>query len=126
MNRRLQSLTSWVLCLLTLASGCTPTQPFFFKEDGDLSHYMDVATDIEYPDVNDAPIDDVAGAQAPLTLANADNFEIWDLTLEEVTRRTLENSQVIRQLGRPRFRLRPEHRRRPRPKRSPARAPTTR
>ena len=29
------------------------TQPFFFKEDGDLSHYMDVATDIEYPDVND-------------------------------------------------------------------------
>jgi outer membrane protein TolC len=90
---------SWCLCVLTLFSGCAPTQPFFFKEDGNLSHYMDVATTIEYPDVSTPPIDDVAGAQAPLTLANAENFVIWDLTLEEVTRRTLENSQVIRQLG---------------------------
>src|SRR5262245_28351002 len=100
MNRRLQAATSWVLCLLMLISGCKPTQPFFYKEDGDLSHYMNVATDIEYPNVAETPpIDDVLGAKAPLTLANAENFEIWDLTLEEVTRRTLENSQVIRQLG---------------------------
>lgn len=99
MNRRLQSATSLGLCLLTLVSGCTPTQPFFYKEDGDLSHYKNVATDIEYADVNQAPIDDVAGTQAPLTLANSEKFDIWDLTLEEVTRKTLENSQVIRQLG---------------------------
>jgi outer membrane protein TolC len=99
MNRRLQAATAWFLCVLTLASGCTPTQPFFYKEDGDLSHYMNVATEIEYPDVTQQPLDDVAAAQAPLTLANAEKFEIWDLTLEEVTRRTLENSQVIRQLG---------------------------
>jgi outer membrane protein TolC len=44
-------------------------------------------------------LDDVAGAKAPLTLANAENFEIWDLTLEEVIRHTLNNSQVIRTLG---------------------------
>lgn len=99
MNRRLQATTSWTLCVLTLASGCKPTQPFFYKEDGDLSHYMDVATQIEYPDVADHPIDDVTAAKAPLTLANPENFEIWDLTLEEVTRRTLENSAVIRNLG---------------------------
>ncbi len=99
MNRRLQAVTSWGLCLLMFVSGCSPTQPFFFKEDGDLSHYMDVATDIEYPDVNAVPIDDVAAAQAPLTLANAEKFEIWDITLEEVTRIALENSQVIKQLG---------------------------
>ncbi len=99
MNRRLQVSTTWCLCVLTLASGCRPTQPFFYKEDGDLSHFMNVATDIEYPDVNEAPLDDVAGAKAPLTLANAENFVIWDITLEEVTRITLENSQVIRQLG---------------------------
>jgi outer membrane protein TolC len=96
MNRRLQSATTWGLCLLTLVSGCTPTQPFFYKEDGDLSHYMDVATDIEYPDVATPQLDDVTGAQAPLTLANSENFAVWDLTLEEVTRRTLDNSQVIR------------------------------
>jgi outer membrane protein TolC len=41
----------------------------------------------------------VQGAQAPLTLANAEDFQMWDLTLEEVTRYTLANSQVIRQLG---------------------------
>jgi outer membrane protein TolC len=85
--------------LLTVVGGCKPTQPFFYKEDGDLSHYMDVATDIEYPDVNEPAIDDVTGAQAPLTLANHENFNIWDLTLEEVTRITLQNSQVIRTLG---------------------------
>ncbi len=99
MNRRLRSTTTWGLCLLTLVSGCRPTQPFFFKEDNDLSHYLNVATDVEYADVNQLPLDDVAGALPPLTLANSDNFVILDLTLEEVSRRTLENSQVIRQLG---------------------------
>jgi outer membrane protein TolC len=99
MTRRTRSNISWGLCLLTLVSGCTPTQPFFFHEDGDLSHYMNVATDIEYPDVNAFPLDEVQGARAPLTLANAEDFVIWDLKLEEVTRITLANSDVIRNLG---------------------------
>ena len=99
MNRKLRSATSLGLCVLTLVSGCAPTQPFYFRDDGDLSHYMDVATDIEYPDVNGPVLDEVQAAHAPLTLANAQNFEMWDLSLEEVTRITLINSQVIRQLG---------------------------
>ncbi len=105
MNRQIRSTTSLALCVLLLVSGCKPIQPFFFKEDGnllgpgDLSHYMDIATDIEYPDVHEPTLDEVNAAQAPLTIANAENFEITDLTLEEVTRITLTNSQVIRQLG---------------------------
>jgi outer membrane protein TolC len=99
MNRQLRSATSLGLCVLTLVSGCSPTQPFYFKEDGDLSHYMDVATDVEYPDVDEPSLDEVRAAQAPLTLANADNFKYWDASLEEITRITLENSQVMRQLG---------------------------
>ena len=105
MNRRIRSLVSLVLCVLTFASGCHPTQPFFFSEDGhllgpgDLSHYKDVATEIDYPDVHTQTLDEVHGAQPPLTLANSENFDMWDLTLEEVTRITLANSQVIRQLG---------------------------
>ncbi len=105
MTRQIRSFTSLSLCVLTLASGCQPTQPFFFSQDGnllgpgDLSHYMDIATQIEYPDVCVPTLDEVYGTQAPLTLANAENFEMWDLTLEEVTRITLANSQVIRQLG---------------------------
>jgi outer membrane protein TolC len=99
MNRSLRSAVSLTLCALTLASGCTPTQPFYFHEDGNLSHYKEVATEIEYPNVNTETIDEVTNARAPLTLANAQNFEMWDLSLEEVTRITLQNSNVIRQLG---------------------------
>jgi len=105
MNRLIRSSTSLALCVLLLVSGCKPIQPFFFQEDGnllghgDLSHYMDIATDIEYPDVHEPLLEEVCAAQAPLTVANAENFEFTDLTLEEVTRITLTNSQVIRQLG---------------------------
>ena len=60
---------------------------------------MDVATDIEYPDVEQSSLSEVQFAQSPLTIANAENFEMLDLTLQEVTRLTLENSQVLRQLG---------------------------
>lgn len=88
-----------LLCGALLATGCAPTQPFYFMEDGDLSHYVDVATSIDYPDVEEPSLDEVTGALAPLTLANTDNYEMWDLTLEEATRITLKNSQVMRQLG---------------------------
>jgi len=105
MNRQIRSLISLTLCALVLVSGCKPVQPFFFQEDGnllgpgDLSHYMDIATDIEYPDVHASSLEEVSSAHAPLTIANAENFDVWDLTLEAVTRITLTNSEVIRQLG---------------------------
>jgi outer membrane protein TolC len=105
MKRQTRNAISLVLCSLTLASGCKPTQPFFFAEDGnilgkgDLSHYLNVATEIEYPDVDALPLEEVTGAVAPLTISNSENFDVWDITLEEVTRITLTNSKVIRQLG---------------------------
>ena len=99
MNRQFRNAISLTLCVLTFVSGCSPTQPFYFKEDGDLSHFMDVATQVEYPDVNNAPIEEVAAAQAPLTLINSQNFKYWDVSLEEITRITLQNSQVMKQLG---------------------------
>ncbi|MCA9229732.1 MAG: TolC family protein [Planctomycetales bacterium] len=105
MNRQVQIFTTWALCVLTLVSGCKPTQPFFLSEDGnlfgkgDLSHYMDVATQIEYPDVNEPSLDEVCSARPPLTLSNAEDYEFMDVTLQEVTRITLANSKVIRQLG---------------------------
>ena len=105
MNRQIRATLSLGLCALTLFTGCHPTQPYFFAEDGkvfgtgDLSHYMNVATEIDYPDVNTCPIDEVAGTQAPLTLSNSEHFDIWEVTLEEVTRITLTNGKVLRQLG---------------------------
>ena len=35
--------------------GCAPQQPFYCREDGDLSHYLGVATEIEYPDTEESP-----------------------------------------------------------------------
>lgn len=99
MTRHVRQFCSLLLSALVVASGCKPTQPYFFKEDGDLSHYLDVATDIEYPDVEEPQLEEVTGTLPPLTLKNADSYEIWELSLEEAVRTTLCNSQVMRQLG---------------------------
>jgi outer membrane protein TolC len=99
MNRPYRKFLSLVLSASLVAPGCAPQQPFYCREDGDLSHYMDVATEIEYPDVEEPSLHEVTHAQPPLTLQNTDNYEIWDLSLEEAVRITLENSQVMRRLG---------------------------
>ncbi len=103
MNRQHRSTISVAMAAVVFATGCHPQQPFFFSgkdhAGGGLQHYVDVASDIEYPNVNVRTLDEVTHAQSPLTIANADDFDIWDVTLEEVTRITLANSQVIRQLG---------------------------
>lgn len=99
MDRQLRESVCLFLAALVAVTGCAPTQPFYFMEDGDLSHYVDVATQIEYPDVDEPSLDEVTSARAPLTVRNAEDYEVWDLTLEEATRITLTNSQVMRQLG---------------------------
>ena len=54
-----------------LAGGCAPKQPFYFFEDGDLSHYVGAIQKIEYPDSCEQPLDEAAGTTEPLTLSNA-------------------------------------------------------
>jgi hypothetical protein len=88
-----------VLIAAFLATGCKPMQPFYLREDGDLSHYLDVATEIEYPDVSEPSLDEVTNTQRPLTLMNIDEYQKWDLSLQEVVQYSLCNSQVIRNLG---------------------------
>jgi len=87
-----------LLLTLTVALGCHPQQPFYFFEDGDLSHYIDKATEIEYPDAEVETLGEVDGALPPLTLENSDPKSIWDLPLEEAVRITLSNSKVVRSL----------------------------
>ena len=99
MSRRIRGVWSIAASVSIILSGCHPTQPFFFLEDGDLSHYIDVATQLEEADVDQPPLDEVQFAQSPLTLKNDTGYEFHDLTLLEATRTTLQNSQVMRQLG---------------------------
>ena len=99
MNRQSRKYWSLALIASTLATGVHPQQPFYCREDGDLSHYLGVATEIEYPDVEEGPTCEVANTLPPLTLKNMENYEIWDLSLNEALQITLCRSQVMRQLG---------------------------
>jgi hypothetical protein len=92
---------AWVALtsLALVASGCAPRQPFYFFEDGDLSHYVGAIQKIEYPDTIHQPLDEAAGTAEPLTLSNANFDQVWELSLEEAIRTALENGKVLRSLG---------------------------
>lgn len=82
--------------------GCRPQQPYYLFEDGDLSHYMDQATQIEYPDAHVESLDEVAidgPNYRPFSLQNPDQLEPTPLSLQEAIRNALLNSKVLRQLG---------------------------
>jgi len=98
-RRILEQIWAILTSILLVASGCAPRQPFYFFEDGDLSHYVGAVQKIEYPDSCQEPLDEAAGASEPLTLTNPKFDEIWELSLEEAIRTALENGKVLRNLG---------------------------
>ncbi len=90
-----------VVCVIAAAAltGCLPSQPHYMFENGDMSYYLDQATQSEHPDVEQPRLAEVENAQAPFTLT--DPFEsgnFWNLSLEEVVAIALHNSKVIRSL----------------------------
>ena len=99
MSRQTTSRVAWLMLALVLLTGCHPTQPFYFQSDGDLSHYVDKATEMEYPDVQAESLPDTTQCEAPLTVTNPDFKEIWDLSLESCVTIALQNSKTIRNLG---------------------------
>ena len=56
--------TTWVILtsVSLLAGGCAPRQPFYFFEDGDLSHYVGAIQKLEYPDTCQEPLAEAAVA----------------------------------------------------------------
>jgi outer membrane protein TolC len=104
MNYRIQFsrpviLSAFLISMALWASGCSPTQPFYFSEDGDLSHYVGMATNIEYPDTKTCSIQEVNDPPAPLTISNPKPQEMWDLSLADAVKIALENGKVMRSLG---------------------------
>lgn len=101
MTRRIHTLCihygRWLLLgAVTAFTGCHPTQPFYLHEDKDMSHWLDKATQLETPDVDQAPLPEVAQSLEPLTLSNPEYKEIWELTLEEVVSISLANTKMVR------------------------------
>ncbi|HEY2840057.1 MAG TPA: TolC family protein [Pirellulales bacterium] len=85
--------------VVVLVTGCRPSRPFYFFDDGNLDHYKGVATEVEYPDVQADTIADVSASSPPLTLDNPEPKEFWALKLEDAIRITLSNSKVMRTIG---------------------------
>ena len=99
MGRQRKKFWAWLLMAAVLSTGCHPTQPFYFNEDGDLSHYLDVATKIEHPDLEIDSLDGGEYARAPLTLTNSEFEDFWELPLEDAVNIALKNSKVMRSFG---------------------------
>ncbi|MFM7109139.1 MAG: hypothetical protein ACKOZU_11195, partial [Planctomycetaceae bacterium] len=99
MPRTVRQVWAVLTSVTLLAGGCAPRQPFYFFEDGDLSHYVGAIQKLEYPDTTQEPLAEAAGALEPLTLTNADFDSFWDLSLEEAVRTALENGKILRNLG---------------------------
>ncbi len=99
MKRRVHTIWAILTSMMTALTGCRPQQPFYLHESGDLSHYIDVASDIEYPDVQTTTLAEVEQALPPYTLSNTKFASYWDLTLEEAIKNSLANSKVMKSLG---------------------------
>ena len=81
------------------AVGCRNAEPLYLGEGRELAHYMNQATQIEYPDVATSGMDSSFDEMEPRTLATHQPTEFWDLNLEEVVQLALANSQVMTDLG---------------------------
>ncbi len=90
-----------ITTITILLSGCYPTKPFYLHDQGDLSHYIEKATDIEYPDVQIASLDEVTQAPRPITVIDPDFNSFMDLTLEQCVSIAMQNSKVLRGYGTP-------------------------
>lgn len=87
------------MCCLLAMVGCRNAQPLYLGEGRELSHYMNQATQIEYPDVDTSGMDSIPEGVEPRTLENEGPTEIWDLTLEQVVQIALANGKVMTDLG---------------------------
>ncbi len=99
MSRQFKIFCAAIVVAAQALTGCSPTQHFYFLDDKETQHYISEATKIEYPDVDNCTLADVRDAQAPLTLDNMHYDSMWDLSLEEAVRYSLQNAKIMRTLG---------------------------
>ncbi|MDZ4818258.1 MAG: TolC family protein [Planctomycetota bacterium] len=99
MRRQLHAVLALWTAFTLIMTGCAPTQPFYMFEDGDMSHYVGMATKLEHPDVETCSLDEVQNIEQPFTVSKHEYSEIWELELQDAVRYALENSKVMRTLG---------------------------
>lgn len=93
---------AWLLCCVTvLMAGCYPSQPMYLRDSGDLSYYLNQATEIQYPDVQTTRLNEVTHSRDPITVINADFDNFYDVSLEDCIGMALQNTNTIRGYGTP-------------------------
>lgn len=100
-NRYVRMLLALVVCSTQiLASGCRSRHVGAFKPCADDDCYHAIASQIEYPQVQQCSgLSDDWAAIEPLTLTTETEPEYWDLELEQVIQMALAQSRVLRDLG---------------------------
>ncbi len=96
-----QTVAIVLLCIAAALPGCAPQQPFYFRNNDDLSHYVGVADKIENVNVDEARNSEVETTLAPFSITRPAPTEanMWNLSLEETVKITLQNGKVLRSLG---------------------------
>jgi outer membrane protein TolC len=94
-NRRMR----WLAAALAVTTGCAKIHRFHFQESASPSYYKTVSTQIEYPGVKSCLAEQVVSTPPPLAIENPADIVTRDITLDEVIRTALQNSDILRSLG---------------------------
>jgi outer membrane protein TolC len=77
--------------------GCTLRNPAAVFQDS-LTHYQEMASRVEYPDVRSTVVDTEVVSTPPLSIDRT-NHEPWPLTPDQAVQVALANSTILRDLG---------------------------
>ncbi|MGA2258251.1 MAG: hypothetical protein ABSG53_26595, partial [Thermoguttaceae bacterium] len=88
-----------LLCIAAILPGCAPQQPLYFRNSGDLSHYIGMSQTIDTPDLPEPRFSELEGTIRPFSLGGPAPKNYWDLKLEDAIRTALENGKVLRSIG---------------------------
>lgn len=98
-----QQLRKWIAasCIgISILSGCKPTERFrAWKSSSDVSYFQNFVTQIEYPDLQQAPPPVLVDTPRPLTIENPSELQMVEMTLQQAIQSALASSEVLRNLG---------------------------
>ena len=94
MSRRLIRWVAFLQIGLMLLTGCSPTRPFYNRNNPSLANYLDQAMSIEYADVNVQSLPETTQTYEPFSHENMPT-QFHDWSLEDCISIALQNTKMI-------------------------------